>query len=88
MKMTEIRNAKELVEMVKGYKAKEKERIEKEAKEIVIQIVEEILVPKAKEGENVVYINCGEHKDVVVGMLRENGYICEHCCNNEICVRW
>jgi hypothetical protein len=85
--MTEIRKANELMEMVKEYKAKEKERIEKEVNEIVVNIVEEILVPKAKEGENMVFINCGEHRDAVVGMLRENGYICDRC-NNEIRVRW
>ena len=85
--MTEIRKANELMEMVKEYKTKEKERVENEVKEIVVKIVEEILVPKAKEGESVVYINCGEHKDAVVSMLRENGYICERY-NNELRVRW
>jgi hypothetical protein len=85
--MTEIRKANELVEMVKEYKAKEKERTEKEVKETVIKIVEEILVPKAKDGESIVYINCGEHKDAVIDMLRENGYICDHC-DSRIRVRW
>jgi hypothetical protein len=85
--MTEIRKANELMEMVKEYKAKEKERIEKEVNKIVINIVEEILVPKAKEGENMVFINCGEHRDAVVSILRENGYMCDRC-NNEIRVRW
>ena len=62
-------------------------RIENEVKEIVVNIVETILVPKAKEGESTVYINCGEHKDAVISMLRENGYICERY-NSELRVRW
>lgn len=85
--MTEIKKANELMEMVKEYRAKEKERIEKEVKEIVVNIVETILVPKAKEGENIVYINCGEHRDAVISVLRENGYICDRC-NSGIRVSW
>jgi hypothetical protein len=85
--MTEIRKANELVEMVKEYKAREKERIEKEVNEIAINIVEEILVPKAKEGESTVFVNCDKHRDAVINVLRENGYICDRG-NNEIRIHW
>lgn len=85
--MTEIRKANELVEMVKEFEAKKQERLEKEVKEIVATIVEEILVPKAKEGESVAYVKCGNYRDAVIRVLRENDYICERC-NEEIQIRW
>ena len=85
--MTEIKKANELVKMVEEFTANEKRKSQEEANEITKNIVDEILVPYAMKGVRAASVPCNKHKELVVAILRENGYICERY-NNEIHIRW
>jgi hypothetical protein len=83
-----IKSAEELRKIVENYEKEERFTKEKEIKELVADIVENKLIPLAKQGKRFAYLNCGKYKYGVLRELRANGYLCELYGNTELMIKW
>lgn len=84
----EIKRANELREMVEKYNEEVANEKAIAVEKIVHDLIENELVPLAKAGKSIAYINCDKYKYEVIKKLREYGYAVEAYGRNEIFIRW